>query len=143
MMNLGKYIRSISQRHKPRTRWDTTYLMRGLLHPGNTPILPQTLPLPTTHMLHPPNGPTRAPLSPPCYSQKQWLTIHIQCPQPPNCSPCIIPSLSHHTRPVKTISQARGTPQAFHPGFRHRHTDPYTNHVSSNGPIIRQGEGLT
>ena len=46
-----------SQRRKQMTRQDTKYLMEGLLHPGNTPTLPWTLPLPT---MPPPLSPATA-----------------------------------------------------------------------------------
>ena len=47
----------------------------GVPYGGSTP--PWTLPLPTTHMMCPLNGPTRAPPSLLCYSWKQWWTTRI------------------------------------------------------------------
>ena len=105
-MNLGKYIRIVNQRHKQTTRLDTTYLMEGLLHPGNTLTPPWTLPSPTTRTPRPPNGPTRAPPSLPCYSQKQWLTTLIQWPQPSINPPGTLthPLPATRTRPGDEIS---------------------------------------
>ena len=113
-MNLGKYIRIVNRRHKQMMRLDTTYLMEGLLHPGNTLTPPWTLPSLTTCTPRPPNGPTRAPPSPPCKSRKWWLTTLIQWPQPSISPPgtLVHPLPATRTRPGDEIScqLTRGKP---------------------------------
>ena len=56
--------------------------MRSLPKPWRALTSLWTPPSPTTCMSRPPNGPTSAPPSLPCYSQKRWLTTLIQWPQP-------------------------------------------------------------
>ena len=110
MMNLGKSLRSISRRHKLMMRWDTAYLMEGLLHPGNTPTLPWTLPLLTTHMTRPPNRPTTTPPLSSATAGNSGGPPRFNVPN----HPTIHPTSSHHSITTPNLSKPPHRPEA-HP----------------------------
>ena len=129
VMNLGKYIRIISQRHKLITRWDTTYLTRGLLHPGNTSIPFQTL-LCQLHICHThPMDLPESPLSP-------LLHPEMAADHPYPVSPTLqLSTLYHPTfQSLHLTYQNRPTGQRFTPDLTSR------SWTQTHGPLHQSGQ---